>query len=84
MDHGALVHQVPRSDQVALDNLYQLLHLKTSNLTIPPAIKSTAPALDPAQPLVKMRHVRIAYEEKVVLDNEEWTIEKDNIGNLQA
>ncbi|MBK8453918.1 MAG: molybdate ABC transporter ATP-binding protein ModF [Thiofilum sp.] len=76
MDHGALVHQVPRSDQVALDNLYQLLHLKTSNLTIPPAIKSTAPALDPAQPLVKMRHVRIAYEEKVVLDNEEWTIEK--------
>ncbi|WP_020558994.1 molybdate ABC transporter ATP-binding protein ModF [Thiofilum flexile] len=76
MDHGSLAHQVARSDQEALDNLYQLLHLKTSHLTIPAATKSHVPPLDPQQPLVKMRNIRIAYEEKVILDKEEWTIEK--------
>jgi molybdate transport system ATP-binding protein len=76
MDQGVLAHQVTCSDAAALESLYQLLHLKTSNLTIPPATRSTAPALDPEQPLVKMRNIRIAYEEKVVLDNEAWTIWK--------
>lgn len=76
MEHGTLAHQVARSDQSALENLYQLLHLKTADLTIPPATNNHAPALDPNQPLVKMQNIRIAYEEKVVLDKEEWTIWK--------
>ena len=76
MEQGSLAHQVARTDQVALDNLYQLLHLKTSDLIIPSAVNRTAPPLDPTQPLVNMRNIRIAYEEKVVLDKEAWTIEK--------
>lgn len=76
MEHGQLLHCVAVNDPVASADLQQLLHLKNTDLTIPLAPREhRPPALDPSQPLVRLRKARIAYDEKVIFTDLDWTIQ---------
>lgn len=76
MEHGQLLHCVAMNDPVASADLQQLLHLKTTDLKIPPAPREhLLPTLDPSQPLVRLRQARIAYAEKLVFAGLDWTIQ---------
>ena len=75
-DGGKLAFKVDRNDESAFAELYQLLHLKTTDLQVPetdPASK--LPALDPQQPLVKLTDATIKYGDTVIVDKLDWTIE---------
>ena len=75
MHHGELQQTVSRSDNDAYDALLQLLHLKTTDLSIPPADPDfTLPKLDATKPLVKLFSATIRYSEAVIFDNLDWTI----------
>lgn len=76
LENGELRHQVARDDEQAFAELYQLLHLKTSDLELPAADSvSDLPPLDPSQPLVKITNAKIQYSDTVIFDNLSWTIE---------
>lgn len=76
VDNGKLQHQVARDDESAYSQLYQLLHLKTSNLEVPSADPiSLLPPLDPMQPLVKITNAKIQYGDTVIFKDLSWTIE---------
>lgn len=76
MDQGELRLQIARDNERGIAELHQLLHLKTSDLTLPPADPATrVPALDPAQPLVRLNQVQIRYGETEIFSNLSWTIE---------
>lgn len=82
---GTLMHQVDKQDQAAYDNLYQLLHLKTSDLTIPEAEAETAiPKLPADQPLVKLTDLTIKYDEFKLIDSLNWTIEPNQHWQLSG
>ena len=75
-DGGKLAFKVDRNDESAFAELYQLLHLKTTDLQVPetdPASK--LPALDSQQPLVKLTDAMIKYGDTVIVDKLNWTIE---------
>ena len=75
-DGGKLAFKVDRNDESAFAELYQLLHLKTTDLQVPetdPASK--LPALEPQQPLVKLTDATIKYGDTVIVDKLNWTIE---------
>jgi len=75
-DSGKLAFKVDRKDESAFAELYQLLHLKTTDLQVPetdPASK--LPALDPQQPLVTLTDATIKYGDTVIVDKLNWTIE---------
>lgn len=85
VDQGQLQHRVQRSDQQAYAELYKLLHLKTSDLSIPPADIDTAiPRLDSAQPLVRLNSISIKYDETVIIDKLDWTIEPNQHWQLSG
>ncbi|MCA1771706.1 MAG: ATP-binding cassette domain-containing protein [Halomonas sp.] len=76
-DSGRLVLTVDRQDDAAFNELYQLLHLKTSDLSVPEADPANQlPALDPSQPLVKLKQATIRYGDTVIVDKLDWTIEQ--------
>ncbi len=76
LEAGRLLHCVAVDDPVAAADLQQLLHLKTTHLSIPPAAGDhRPPALDPQQPLVRIRQARVAYADKVVFSGLDWTIQ---------
>lgn len=76
LDGGRLVHQVNRSDQPAMDELRQLLHLQTTDLEIPMADPASAlPPLDPAEPLARLTGATVKYESNTVFDGLDWTVE---------
>jgi molybdate transport system ATP-binding protein len=76
VDQGSLQTTVSMDDKAAYDELYQLLHLKSSALEIPPADPSLKlPELKADEPLVKIRNARIAYGDAVIFDGLDWTIE---------
>jgi molybdate transport system ATP-binding protein len=76
LDSGELRHQVARDDESAYAELYQLLHLKTSDLEVPAADPiSDLPPLDPSQPLVKITNAKIQYGDTVIFKDLSWTIE---------
>jgi len=78
LDAGTLKHSVERSDTAAYDDLYQLLHLKTSNLNVPAADpQSDVPDLDPEQPLVAIRNATIQYGDTTIFKDLSWTIERN-------
>ncbi|ADZ91629.1 molybdate ABC transporter ATP-binding protein ModF [Marinomonas mediterranea] len=73
---GQLKYTVNRQDDVAYNELYQLLHLKTTDLDVPEMDESEKPpALDPSQPLVKLTDISIKYSDTVIVDKLNWTIE---------
>lgn len=75
IDDGRLVSTVDCSDKVAFEDLYQLLHLKTSELSVPPSDPDfTLPALDPGQPLVRITDATIQYGDTVIFKDLSWTI----------
>lgn len=76
MEQGQLLHQVAVDDPVASADLQQLLHLKTTDLSIPQAPREhLPPKLDPSQPLVRLRKAQIAYDEKLVFSDLDWTVQ---------
>ncbi|MDN7131669.1 molybdate ABC transporter ATP-binding protein ModF [Halomonas sp. MC140] len=76
-DQGRLALTVDRQDEAAFNELYQLLHLKTTDLSVPEADPThKLPALDPSQPLVKLTQATIQYGDTVIVDKLDWTIER--------
>ena len=85
VDQGRLPHRVQRSDAQAFAELYQLLHLKTSDLNLPAADIDTAlPRLDSEQPLVRLNGISIKYDETVIIDKLDWTIEPNQHWQLSG
>ncbi|MFT5720011.1 MAG: molybdate transport system ATP-binding protein [Motiliproteus sp.] len=85
MDQGELRHQVRRDDARAYAELYQLLHLKTTALAVPPADPGTAiAALDPSQPLVRLSAISIKYGDVAIIDRLDWTIEPNQHWQLSG
>jgi len=85
VDHGRLQHQIDRNDSKAYNELYQLLHLKTSDLQVPAADPETAiPTLDPTQPLVKLNSINITYDGHRIIDSLDWTIERNQHWQLSG
>ncbi|MDN6322657.1 MAG: molybdate ABC transporter ATP-binding protein ModF [Halomonas sp.] len=76
-DKGRLALTVDRQNNAAFNELYQLLHLKTTDLSVPEADPTNQlPALDPSQPLVKLKQATIQYGDTVIVDKLDWTIEQ--------
>lgn len=76
-DAGALSFTVDRSDEAAYADLYQLLHLKTTDLQVPETDPAhSLPQLDSAQPLVRLTDATIKYGDTVIVDKLNWTIER--------
>jgi len=85
MEAGELRHQVARTDTEAYAELYQLLHLKTTQLQVPAADTDTAiPALDPQQPLVKLNNIGVKYTDMVLIENLDWTIQPNQHWQLSG
>ncbi|MEH6625995.1 MAG: molybdate ABC transporter ATP-binding protein ModF [Motiliproteus sp.] len=85
VDQGALQHQVQRSDEKAYAELYQLLHLKSTDLDVPPADPDTEiPRLDSQQPLVRLNGISIKYDEHKLIDSLDWTIEANQHWQLSG
>ncbi len=85
VENGKLTHQVDVSDQAAYDAMYQLLHLKTTDLEIPEADAETAlPKLDPDQPLVRLTDTSIKYDDTVIFKDLNWTIQPNEHWQLSG
>lgn len=75
-NEARLEHRIARSDEEALADLHQLLHLQTTDLSIPPRDPfDKAPELADSDPLFKVNNARIAYGEKVIFENLDWKID---------
>lgn len=76
IDNGRLETTIQTTDSAAMAAMEQLFHLKTSEIQIPPPIAAdTAPALDPAQPLVNIKNASIRYTDNLVFEHLDWRIE---------
>ncbi|MCJ8340044.1 MAG: molybdate ABC transporter ATP-binding protein ModF [Pseudomonadales bacterium] len=76
MRAATLAHSVARADESAYRELFQLLHLETSDLQIPPTADSSAKALlNPDQPLVVLNDIGVKYDQLKVLENFNWQID---------
>ena len=85
IDHGQLLYQVRRDDESAFAELYQLLHLKTSELDVPMADPAARlPALNPSDPLVRLTGATIRYPDNTVFENLDWTIEANQHWQLSG
>ena len=85
IDHGHLLYQVRRDDESAFAELYQLLHLKTSELDVPMADPAARlPALNPSDPLVRLTGAAIRYPDNTVFENLDWTIEANQHWQLSG
>ena len=74
-DKGQLHHTVDVNDKQAYDDLYQLLHLKTTDLEVPETDNSDRPpALKPEDPLVRLSNIKVAYADNEVITGLDWTI----------
>ncbi|MGB0206138.1 MAG: molybdate ABC transporter ATP-binding protein ModF [Neptuniibacter sp.] len=75
MDKGQLHHTVDINDKQAYEDLYQLLHLKTTDLNVPETIATDRPpALNPEDPLVRLSNIKVAYADNEVINGLDWTI----------
>jgi len=85
VDKGQLQLQVSRSDTDAFDELYKLLHLKTTDLHVPEADPETdRPALNSEEPLVHLTDLTIKYDDHKIIDKLNWTIEPDQHWQLSG
>lgn len=75
VSEGSLCTCIKRHDDTAWAELQQLVHLKTSDLALPPPDPvDRLPALDPEQPLVSLKSVSVKYTDTVIFDDVDWTI----------
>lgn len=85
VDDGRLPLCVERADEQAYAELYQLLHLKTSDLQIPAADPAAQlPALDPDAPLVQLTGATVRYADNMVFEGLDWTIEPNQSWQLSG
>ena len=85
VEDGHLPHRVERSDEPSMADLYQLLHLKTSDLEMPQADPADRlPALNPSDPLVRISDATIRYDENTVFEHLDWTIETNQHWQLSG
>ncbi len=85
VEHGELLHQVRRNDEKSYAELYQLLHLKTTHLDVPPIDPDTEiPQLDSQQPLVRLNGISIKYGDFTLLDKLDWCIEANQHWQLSG
>lgn len=85
VDQGQLVHQIHREDVTAYNELYQLLHLKTTYLSVPEADTETStPKLDTQSPLVRLHNITIQYGDQKIIDGLNWTIEPNQHWQLSG
>ncbi|MGB0466540.1 MAG: molybdate ABC transporter ATP-binding protein ModF [Pontibacterium sp.] len=85
VDHGRLQHQIDRNDSNAYNELYKLLHLKTTDLAAPAADpENDIPRLDPTQPLVRLNSINITYDGHRIIDSLDWTIERNQHWQLSG
>ncbi|MBU2966015.1 molybdate ABC transporter ATP-binding protein ModF [Amphritea sp. 2_MG-2023] len=85
VDQGRLQHQIDRHDSQAYNELYHLLHLKTTELQVPPTDSDTAlPPLDPTQPLVRLNKINVTYDGHRIIDSLDWTIEPNQHWQLSG
>lgn len=76
-NQGRLELTVDKSDERAFNELYQLLHLKTTDLSVPEADPTNKlRELDLGQPLVKLNQATIQYGDTIIVDKLDWTIEQ--------
>ena len=76
MEKGRLKITAETCDKPAMDLISQLLHLKTAEIKIPPAIPGdTSPALEPDQPLVNIRDAHVRYTDNLVFEHLDWRID---------
>jgi molybdate transport system ATP-binding protein len=76
VNKAALALEIDTKDDDAMVNLTQLMHLKTTDLSVPAATENQpVTSLDNNQPLVRMRQVRMAYGDSVIFSDLDWTIE---------
>lgn len=71
---GQLEFSFAKSDQAAYSQLMQLLHLQTTNLTIPPTDGPVSYDINPQQALVKLTQAKVVYDEKVIFEKLNWQI----------
>lgn len=75
VEQGTLQHSITRSDENAVNEIKQLLHLKTSELNIPPPpVSDTGITIKPGSPLVTIRNGKIAYGDTTIFNNLNWQI----------
>ena len=75
--NGRLVSTIATSDTQAMQDLQQLLHIKTTDLTVPHSDPDTAiPALPKDQVLVRLRNITIRYDDFALIDGLNWNIER--------
>jgi len=83
--NGHLQYQVRRNDESAFEELYKLLHLKTTDLKVPSADPETAiPVLNAAEPLVRLTDLTIKYDDNKIIDKLNWTIEPNQHWQLSG
>ena len=76
LEKGRLKTTVETRNKPALDLLWQLLHLKTTDIKIPDAIPGeTSPPLNSDEPLVNIRNGSIRYTDNLVFEHLNWRIE---------
>ena len=76
LENGRLLHKVSRGNPGNVAEIEQLLHLKTADIELPPSDPNQKlPQLDSAMPLVRMRDLKIAYEDNIVFEGLDWTID---------
>ena len=74
---GRLEQQAARSDTEAWQQLEALLHLKTTDLEVPPTdTENKLPELDPQSPLVRISNGAIKYDETIIFEKLNWTINR--------
>lgn len=75
IDSGELAHTVSVSNQDEMNELRQLLHLKTTDLKIPSTdLQNQTTNINPDNPLVEIKNGRIAYGDTVIFDGLNWSI----------
>ena len=73
---ATIIHKVATDDVEKVVDIKQLLHIKSTNLTVPMMDETTPrPAINAQQPLVRMQNLRVAYGDQVVFENLDWTVE---------
>jgi len=76
LEKGRLKTTTETQNKPAMELISQLLYLKASKLQIPAAIPGeTAPALNPDEPLVKIRNASVRYTDNLVFERLNWCIE---------
>lgn len=85
VEDGQLRHQVSRADEQAYADLYQLLHLKTTDLQVPLADSENAiPKLSPDDPLVRLNGITIKYDDREIISKLDWTIQPNQHWQLSG